>query len=189
MSKISKVVFIQESWQALYDKYFAHLNFTVPVLVQVSGRWTEPVAQGLTCDLVYDAWPFNKWKSCDGSIDTQLDMTREARKVSDGSYLVQVANGIEPDAQYLGKSTNAINSQGLIWTTLLERMLLELMYYEQTDKHLDVEDITFCSGSLYLHGSIPSVYFGNSQVIVGTYNNNAPTIRKYSGRRVYVSTP
>ena len=112
-------------WQQIYNKYFSAMNFTVPTFADIEGRWVIPVAQGLTCDMVYAVYNFPKWKWTD-SIDAELDMSREARKASEGSYLVYVANGIEPDAQYLGKSTTQVDPNGAIGMTLLERMLLEL---------------------------------------------------------------
>jgi hypothetical protein len=163
-TKVDVVGSQQAFMQRIYDQYFPEMNVIVPVLVDIFGKVGIYVAKGLTCDMVYVAMErhFKKvWKWCSRSIDAQLDMTREARKASDGSYLVQVANGVEPDSQYLGKSTNQVDPNGTIGITLLERMLLELMYHEQTRQHLDVRGATFCSGSRYLVGRVPGVCLGS----------------------------
>ena len=155
--------------QRLYDRHFPEMGITVPAFVDVQGKIPLYVAQVLTCDMIFAAWTFNKWKWMDGSIDAKLDMTREARS-GIGSYLVRVENGVEPDQKFLGKSTRTVDADGTIGITLKERMLLELFCFEQTGKPLDVRGVTFCSGSRYLDGFVPcAVLGGDGYVNVGGY--------------------
>jgi hypothetical protein len=67
------------------------------------------------------------------------------------------------------KSTSQVDPNGEIGIILLERMLLELMYYEQTGQHLDARGLTLCSGSRYLDGFVPSVYLDGDEVNVSGY--------------------
>ena len=170
MSNIETVEKFQHAaMQRLYDRHFPEMGITVPAFVDVQGKIPLYVAQVLTCDMIFAAWNFNKWKWMDVSIDAKLDMTREARS-GIGSYLVRVQNGIEPDSQYLGKNTRQADPDGTIGITLKERMLLELWHYEQTSKHLDLRGVTFCSGSRYQGGDVPSVYLDrDGYVCVGRY--------------------
>lgn len=159
----------QTALQRIYDKHFADLNVIVPAFADQVGKVAIYVDGRLTCDMIFAAWTFNKWKWMDGSIDAKLDMTREARS-GIGSYLVRVENGVEPDQKFLGKSTRTVDADGTIGITLKERMLLELFCFEQTGKPLDVRGVTFCSGSRYLDGFVPcAVLGGDGYVNVGGY--------------------
>ena len=162
--------FQHAAMQRLYDRHFPEMGITVPAFVDVQGKIPLYVAQVLTCDMIFAAWTFNKWKWMDGSIDAKLDMTREARS-GIGSYLVRVENGVEPDQKFLGKSTRTVDADGTIGITLKERMLLELMHFEATGQHLDIHGATFCSGSRDLVGDVPGVYRGGyDDVCVGRYD-------------------
>lgn len=161
-----------ELLQRIYDKYFAKLAVTVPAFADLDGKVGVYVAEALTCDMIYTAWTFYKWQWCSGSIDAQLDMTCEARS-SIGSYLVRVKNGVEPDQKFLDKSTRSVDANGSIGITLRERMLLELMHFEETGKHLDIRGATFCSGSRYLDGDVPGVCLGRGgRVYVSRYHSD-----------------
>ena len=39
---------------------------------------------------------------------------------------------------------------------LLERIIFEIKYFSETGKHLDIKGLTFCSGSRYSDGDVPS---------------------------------
>jgi len=43
--------------------------------------------------------------------------------------------------------------------TVPERLLYEIKYYDETGEHLDVKNITLCSGSRDSAGSVPYVYW------------------------------
>lgn len=166
--------------QLVYDKYFADMNTAVPQYEDLDGHVTMHIAAGLTCDAIYAAYPFPKWKWMSGSIDVSLDKNFERRP--EGSYQSRVKNGVEPDAQHLGKSTSQADPNGSIGITLLERMMLELVHFEQTGKHLDIRGVTFCSGSRYRGGYAPDVCLGDDGVCVGRYrqggSSNAGGVRE-----------
>jgi hypothetical protein len=46
--------------------------------------------------------------------------------------------------------------------TLRERLLMEILYFKETGKHLDIIGWTICSGSRYSDGDVPGVYFNPS---------------------------
>jgi hypothetical protein len=150
--------------QKFYDTHFPKMEVIVPHFEDVEGKVGLYVAEGLTCDAVYVAWNFPKWKWT-SSIDAQLDPVFEARKASNGSYLVYVLDGTEPDAKYLGKSVRQVDPEGKLGTTLLERMVHEQVYFDRTGKHLDVKGYTLCSGSRYRGGDVPDVYLDSFGVV------------------------
>lgn len=149
-----------ELMQSIYDKHFASLNVSVPAFAEDPDKVAIYVDRRLTCNKIYGAWSFPKWKSMEYGIDAELDMVREARS-GIGSYLVRVLKGIEPDKKFLGKSTCTVDPDGTLGITLRERMLLELIRFEATGKHLDVRSVTLCSGSRFLGGYVPSVCLRN----------------------------
>ena len=56
--------------------------------------------------------------------------------------------------------------------TLLERLILEVKYFTETGKHLDVKGVTLCTGSRNSDGNVPYVdWFSDaSEVCVGWYD-------------------
>lgn len=65
---------------------------------------------------------------------------------------------VEPDKETLGKSCREADPE-MKGITLRERLLMELQYFDETGEHLDVEGVTFCSGSRSSDGNVPSVYW------------------------------
>jgi len=60
------------------------------------------------------------------------------------------------EAEEKNKSYNELkNTQN--YCTLRERLLMELQYFDDTGKHLDIENITLCAGSRGAGGGVPSV--------------------------------
>lgn len=74
-----------------------------------------------------------------------------------GSYCVRFQKTIEADPELKDKSADALAEEKVQGITLLERLLLELGYFMATGKHLDIENVTLCSGSRHSGGSVPYV--------------------------------
>lgn len=53
----------------------------------------------------------------------------------------------EPDEEFRGKSVRDVDMDGKVGINLRERLLMEKEYLKLTGNHLDVEGITFCSGT------------------------------------------
>ncbi len=69
-------------------------------------------------------------------------------------------NNIEADEENKNKSANDLGIKGLSrGITLRERLIMELEYFERTSKHLDIKNITLCTGSRYSDCSVPCVYW------------------------------
>ena len=76
---------------------------------------------------------------------------------------------IEADPENADKSANDLGEEGKInGITLRERLILELQYFKETGRHLDVENWTLCSGSRDSGGDVPSVHWspGDGEVDV-----------------------
>ena len=83
-------------------------------------------------------------------------------------YAVWVRDRVEADKELKNLSVEDLKERKIIGITLEERLLYELKYFRETGKHLDVHNVTLCSGSLYSDGrAVPSVYWRGSLHIDG----------------------
>ncbi len=179
----------KEVWRKFYQKYFS-LDLSVADVhipeKPTDGDWRLIiVACGLTLNQVFDCMA-NAFKSGKYANDLDASVTKNARDTKT-TYAVWVRVGVEPDEKYLGKSTNQADPDMKIGVTLLERLLLEIIYFDETGKHLDVVGGTLCSGSRHSDGYVPCVYlcsFGCVYVDWGTLGGSSAS---YGVRRA-VST-
>lgn len=145
-------------WESLYkevfglDKDFSNL--------QISERKEGfdrliIVAQGMTPNRIFNKLKelMKTWKYSD-----DLDSITSVRK-TDQDYAIWVRDRAEADEELKNKSANDLQKEGVNSITLEERLLLEIKYFRETGKHLDVENITLCAGSRDAGGGVPGVYW------------------------------
>ena len=147
---------LRKNWQKFYkDQFKWDVDFSGVIIPSKPsiGIWRLLiVAQNMTCNRVFARWEilFNCWRYWD-----DMDTARTAEK----HYAVWVLDSVEPDAEFLGKSTEEADSDMEIGVTLLERLLQELKYFSETGNHLDITGLTYCSGSRDADGKVPCVYY------------------------------
>jgi len=158
--KVSKQAIIKE-WQDFYLKYFGLTidlsGVKIPRLRKGYDR-VIIIAQGLTCNETLEALRklFNVYTSYVND-DLGKAISSNSRDTT-SSYAIRVKDSIEPDQEYFGKSADEADPQGNLGVTLLERLVLELKYFVETDQHLDVEGRTLCTGSRVFAGAaVPDV--------------------------------
>lgn len=61
----------------------------------------------------------------------------------------------ESDEELKNLSADDLEKKGIKGITLRERIIYELRYFKKTGQHLDIYNITLCSGSRYDGGSVP----------------------------------
>jgi len=89
-------------------------------------------------------------------LDTQI--THNDRDPNrDRSYIVGFAKNVEADEEFKNLSANQLKEQNHKGITLLERLHLELGYFLATEKHLDKNNWTLCTGSRCSDGNVPCV--------------------------------
>lgn len=167
-SIVDEHVAVREEWQKFYkEKFNWDVDFSNVIVPQmpVDGKWRLLfIAKGMTCNLVYSTWTFKKWKAYD---DIDASVVTNIRKSTE-HYAIWVQDSIEPDTEFLGQSTKQADSDMIIGVTLLERMIHETKYFSETGEHLDVNGLTFCSGSRYSFDSVPDVFLlDDGDVCVG----------------------
>ncbi|MFH1308641.1 MAG: hypothetical protein ABIH51_01355 [Patescibacteria group bacterium] len=99
---------------------------------------------------------FKTWKHTDESLDNVLDLSfgRDAKKES---YIIRVKPNWEADEDLKNISANQIQTEDINTITLKECILLHRFIYWKHKKHLDIENVTLCSGSRYSVGDVPDV--------------------------------
>ncbi len=152
---------IQSEWEKFYlDHFGITVDFSGVKIPEppTEGSWRLIIIpQGLTLNATIVAMRklFKVWvytEDLDGNVTTNI-------RTSTQSYAVWVQIGDEPDSEYLGKSTRDVDMEGKIGMTLLERLLLGLKHFTETNKHLDIKGVTFCTGSRHADGDVPDVYW------------------------------
>ncbi len=125
-------------------------------------NWLIIMLEGLTPNKLFDKCKesFVSWRY------TEDLNTIKSVRTADKTYAVWVRDRIEADEENKNKSANDCEKEGLKGSTLEERLLLELFYHWRTCKHLDINNVTLCSGSCYSDGDVPRVGFRGGGVRV-----------------------
>jgi len=81
----------------------------------------------------------------------------------DGDYAIWVRDRQEADEELANLSAEMIQDKGFNTETFTERTLHEWVYNDETDQHLDIKNVTLCSGSRYAGAvgcvGVPDVYW------------------------------
>lgn len=85
-------------------------------------------------------------------------------------YVVWIRDRQEADEELNNLSADKLKEKNIKGITLLERLLLELKCWDETDKHLDEKNITLCPGSRGSDGAVPNVYWDVGEFKVHWYN-------------------
>ncbi len=144
-------------WQKFFKKYFGRTfdlsNLHIPAKPAYL-CWAIVVPQGLTSNDVFDACTkvFNgkTWR-----YESDLNTIRDIVKLPDSPYVVWVSAVVEADEKLKNKSAEDIEKEGINTLTLKERMMLELVYFDETGNHLDINNWTLCAGSRDSDGDVP----------------------------------
>lgn len=158
-------------WKKVYEMLGIKADFNNED-VNNPNYWVVPVFRGVTTNKVVKALRdlgVNVYLYTD-DLDKNVP-TNDRDPVKNGDYLVKFLKTIEADPELKNKSAETLANEKVKGITLLERLLLELGYFLATGNHLDIENITLCTGSRYSGGSVPSVYWsaGNRWVFVYWY--------------------
>lgn len=120
------------------------------------------VAKGMTPQKLFDKCKelFLSWKWTSKSLDEAV--SHSDRTAEKESYTIWIRDRVEADRELKNLSANALKERKLAGITLEERLLLELKYFKKTKKHLDIQNITLCSGSRSSDGTVPLVRWYSS---------------------------
>lgn len=160
----------KRSWQKFYKNIFKEdFDFTD---VRISERpgpakdwWLIILAEGMTPQRLFEKCreKFGAWKWIDVNLDEIVQSDRTAKN---GHYAVWVRARIEADEEFKNLSANDLKKQGHKGITLEERLILELYHFWKTKNHLDIRNITLCTGSRFSDGGVPCVGWNIGRVDV-----------------------
>lgn len=153
---------IRDEWQKFYKNHFGwDVEFSQVIIPKKpEGKWRLLfIPKGMTLNFAFQICEklFTSWKYYD---DLDKAVTKNVCN-TDSHYAVWVRDEVEPDIEFLGKSTKQADPDMLIGVTLLERIIFEIKYFTETGKHLDIKGLTFCSSSRNSDGDVPDAYLNN----------------------------
>jgi len=146
-------------WEKFYQKVFSVSIDLSQVRIpepKEGFNWLVILIQGMTAQKLFDKCKemFRAWKWTDKNLD---DVVKSDRNPANAPYAVWFRDRVEADEELKNLSANDLKQRNIPGITLEERLLLELFYYWKTKKHLDINNVTLCSGSRYDGGLVPSV--------------------------------
>ena len=170
MSKLCEVFSIKDEylaerqhWQDFYKEHFDWtVDFSRVLIPKKPGEFWRLIfiAKGMKMNKAM-ARCKDLFETSQNKDDFDASVTQNIRTASE-NYAVWVRDGLEPDHEFLGKSTKEADPDMKIGITLLERIILEIKYFSETGNHLDLRGLTFCSGSRGSDGHVPSAnWFGS----------------------------
>ncbi len=168
---------IQE-WEEFYQQVFGMtVDFSKLIIPQKSEGFDRliVIAQGITPERIFQKCRelFGAWKFYGDSLDQVI--VHSDRTAVKGAYAIWVRDRIEADEELKDLSANDLKARGVPGTTFEERGLYELKYWKETGRHLDIQNLTLCSGSRYSDGGVPSVDWGGvdrKMNVSGCYSDN-----------------
>jgi len=183
-----------KKWQDFYVNFFSALlveqldfsSLEIPEKPEGFDRLII-VVEGLTrngifahCKEKFGTW---RWKD---DLDKEVTSIRSTEK----TYAIWVRDRVEADEENKGISLDACQKSDDVrireGITLEERLLLELIYWDETGKHLDLANWTLCSGSRFLNGDAVLVYW-HSDGRLSVYCTNSGIDNVYLRPRSVVS--
>ena len=149
-------------WEALYREFGIAADLTglrIPAKRRGFDRLIV-VPRGIKIQQAYNACAstFPCWKWTGEDLDAVVsENDRDPNR--DGAYAVWMRERAEADEEWKNKSANQLRERKILTITLLERLLYELKFFKETGRHLDIANVTLCSGSRFRDGRVPDVSF------------------------------
>jgi len=152
-------------WQSFWLKFGVKADLSAVKISKYSPEFSRIliIPQGLTLNQTIrfcrDRFPVsNFWNDLDKAI-VQND------RLPTQTYAVCLRDRREADKELRNLSAIALVEKKIVGITLLERLVYELKYFDETGCHLDGEGCTLCIGSRVAGGDIPCVnWTGHLQV-------------------------
>ena len=164
---------VSTEWERFYFKLFGHTVHLADVQLPKPKKGFDRlilVPKGLTMNQVvvvmrehFQVWLYTE------DLDSSITIND---RVPTETYPIRIRNRPEADEELKNLSANDLKAKNINGMTLWERLIFELKYYDETGKHLDLNNRTLCSGSRYSGGSVPGVYWSScySKLYVDGYD-------------------
>lgn len=145
------------SWTDFYARIFGKkvdLSGIVVAQKPQGDHWPIVIVPGITNNHAFAACEktFGASRYTD-DLNTIRDIVERPRV----AYCIWVKATIEADPDLANVSAEQIAERKLNTITLLERLILELKYFDETKQHLDIENVTLGASSRDADGGVPDV--------------------------------
>lgn len=153
---------IRQYWQKFYkDNFGIQIDLSNLEIPEPQGDFTWHIVtlQEVTEQMLYNKCEelFSCWKWTDKSLNDVLEPDR----TTEGTHIALFRDRVEADEEFKNLSANMLKEKKIVGITLKQRLTMELDYFFRTGRHLDIQNITLCSGSRYVDGFIPGVGWGS----------------------------
>lgn len=157
---------IVADWQSFWLKLGIKVNLAavkIPECQPEFGRILI-IPQGLTLN---QAIQFCKSRFSVSSFWADLDKAiGQNDRAPTQAYAVCLRDHREADEELKNLSANALAEKKIAGITLLERLVYELKYFDETGDHLDKVNCTLCCGSRFAAAGVPGVHWHGSRLRV-----------------------
>ena len=159
------LIFRQDFWQ----RHGVDADFTGLVIPAKKTGFDRllVIPQGLTinkaitlCRKKFDVWAY---------VDNLDRDVNKNDRIAGKTYAIWVRDRAEADKELKNLSANDLKKIYINGITLLERLVYELKYFDETNQHLDIKYITLCSGSRRSDGCVPGVRWHDGKLDVLWY--------------------
>jgi len=162
---------IRQEWEEFYRKYFRMtVDFTEVAIPDNPSDFERVIfiPQGLTYAAIVKVLK-KRFKTWFYTENLDKDIKDDVR-TSDKAYAVRFRERVEADEEMKNLSANDLKVKSINSITLMERLILELKYYAETGKHLDISNVTLCAGSRDFDGHVPGVDWSGGRLFVDWYH-------------------
>ena len=163
---------LKKDWQDFYKETFGIESDLSKIEIPKKQEGFERLIimeKGMTAQKLFDKCKelFPAWKYTKEDLD---EIIKSDRSAEEEAYAVWIRERIEADEELKNLSAYDIKEKGITTETLEERLLDEIKFFKKTGKHLDMENLTLCSGSRYSDGDVPFVSWSDGRMLVNWSN-------------------
>jgi hypothetical protein len=148
----------KQDWQEIYKKWFGmDVDFSdleIPAQYNDDNYFIVMVAKNMTLSQVF----LGMEKKLEVFYCLRSENLKNERNPS-SNYFVVFKKNTEADEELKDLSAVDLSKSGHQGVTLLERLLLEIFYFNSKNDYLESKTMTLCSGSRYLINNVPSVFY------------------------------
>lgn len=149
-------------WKDIYKEWFwMDLDFSrveIPAIYNPKKHFLLVVASGITCKKLVEEMS-KRFGVYLQSKNLDAPAINNVRDPKDGAYIILFDRKTEAKEPSGGVLVGKLKEGKREKITLLERLLLEVFYYNETERHLDLSSQTLCTGSQHESNGTPSVYW------------------------------
>ena len=186
------VINIRDEWEQFYKKYFQlEVNFSsVRIPVGIGFKRVAIISYEVTYGRVFEV--LRKYFEVNlASLRQYSDESSDFQNKPSGGYAIRLHGEQEPDDSYLGVSMEEFIKKGINSTTLFERLICGLKYFDETGQRMDTKYRTICMGSQVTSNDsrndskvFPYTSWVNSALIIGECYMSASGFDKPRYRQV-----